>query len=140
MRKIIHTTLICSSLLVSGPLFGQAHAHDHGAKNERAAAAGTLSPVTEKEAAWAEQQKRDYPLKTCVVSDEALGSMGEPDAYIYRVEGKPDRLVLFCCGGCEEDFMADPAAHLAKIDQAKGESTRQAGTAKDTSGHSGHQH
>jgi hypothetical protein len=138
MRNIIQTTLICSSLLISAPLMAQSHGHHHGTKQETAAV-GTLSPVTEKEAAWAEKEKKAYPLKTCVVSDEPLGSMGEPDAYVYRVAGKPDRLVLFCCAGCDEDFKADPAAHLAKIDQAKRDANK-AGKAKDSAGHSGHRH
>ena len=45
-----------------------------------------------------------YPLKTCLVSDEALGSMGEAAPYIHRVAGQSDRVVFFCCGGCTDDF------------------------------------
>ena len=62
--------------------------------------------------------------------------MGGAAEYIYRVDGQPDRLVRFCCSGCEEDFLQDPAAHLAKVDQAKkaGGKKPKAGTAK------GHQH
>ena len=55
----------------------------------------------------------DYPLKTCVVSGEKLGSHGEP--YDHKHEG---RLVRFCCEGCIDDFNEDPAKYLAKIDQA----------------------
>jgi YHS domain-containing protein len=54
-----------------------------------------------------------YPLKTCVVSGEPLDSMGGPVAITY--EG---RTVKFCCSGCEDDFRAEPAKFLAKIDAA----------------------
>ena len=56
----------------------------------------------------------DYPLDTCVVAGKKLGSMGEP--YAYEFEGKK---VYFCCGGCKEDFNADPKKFLAKIEAAK---------------------
>ncbi|CAM3063646.1 hypothetical protein [Rariglobus hedericola] len=61
-----------------------------------------------------------YPLKTCVVSGDALGSddMGPPIDYIHKEEGKPDRLVRLCCKACIRTFKKDPAAYLAKIDAA----------------------
>ena len=59
-----------------------------------------------------------YPLKTCVVSGEALGSMGEDVSYIHKVEGQPDREVRFCCKMCIARFKKDPAPYLAKIDAA----------------------
>jgi hypothetical protein len=41
---------------------------------------------------------------------------GEKNAeFIYREAGKPDWLVMFCCDGCEEDFMKEPAKYLAKL-------------------------
>lgn len=54
-----------------------------------------------------------YPLKTCVVSGEELGSMG--DAHIIKYEG---REVRFCCSACEKTFRKDPAKYLKKIDDA----------------------
>lgn len=59
-----------------------------------------------------------YPLKTCVVSNEPLGSMGDATGYIHRVKGQPDRVVFFCCEGCGDDFKANPAKFLAKVDAA----------------------
>jgi hypothetical protein len=44
--------------------------------------------------------------------------MGKSPEYIYRVDGKPDRLLIFCCDGCEEDFMKDTAKYLAVLDAA----------------------
>jgi YHS domain-containing protein len=60
-----------------------------------------------------EQQKPFYPLETCLVSGEKLGSMGEPVDHIYR-----NRLVRFCCEHCIRDFEKDPAKHIAKLDEA----------------------
>jgi hypothetical protein len=59
-----------------------------------------------------------YPLKTCVVSGEALGSMGDFVNYVHKEPGKPDRVVRFCCEGCIDDFKKEPAKYLKKIDDA----------------------
>lgn len=107
------------ALLVGAPAFAQpANGGATRSRQETPAATGKLIPVTEKDAAWATKARQTYPLDVCVASDEKLGSMGKSPEYIYRVSGKPDRLVIFCCDGCEEDFMKDPARHLAKIDAA----------------------
>jgi hypothetical protein len=110
-------TLISAALLIGGPLFAQ-HDHKPPTKSEAPAGAGKLIRVTPKEAAWAAKARETYPLTVCVVADEKLGGMGEAPAYIYRVDGKPDRLVVFCCEGCEEDFMKEPAKFVAKLDAA----------------------
>lgn len=83
-----------------------------------AAKAGVLVKLTEKDAAWAAKQRAAYPLKVCLTSDEKLGSMGDNAELIYREEGKPDRLLIFCCDGCGDDFAKDPAKYLAKLDAA----------------------
>jgi hypothetical protein len=59
-----------------------------------------------------------YPLKTCLVSNEPLGSMGDAFAYIHRATGQPDRVLFLCCEGCVDDFKADPAKFLKKLDDA----------------------
>lgn len=83
-----------------------------------AADTGTLLPASAADAAWLEKARAAYPLKVCVVSEEALGSMGDSPERIYRVKGQPDRLVIFCCEGCEDDFKSEPAQFLKKIDAA----------------------
>jgi YHS domain-containing protein len=52
----------------------------------------------------------NYPLKTCVVSGEELGAMGDRVAYSY--DGTE---VQFCCPDCINDFVKDPAKYLAKL-------------------------
>lgn len=59
------------------------------------------------------EKAKPYPLKTCVVSDEKLGEMGEP--YVFTHEGKEIKL---CCKSCLKDFKKDPAKYLKKIDAA----------------------
>lgn len=61
-----------------------------------------------------EEKKSEYPLKTCVVSDEKLGSMGK--AYILKHEG---REVQLCCESCKKDFNKNPAKYLKKLDAAE---------------------
>ena len=71
------------------------------------------------DAAWLAKAKAEYPLKTCVVSEEEIGgTMGEGFDYIYQHEGKPDRLVRFCCKNCKKDFNKDTVLYLTKIDEA----------------------
>jgi len=55
-----------------------------------------------------------YPLETCLVSDEKLGSMGKP--YVFVHEGQEIKL---CCKGCEKDFKKDPAKYMKKLEAAQ---------------------
>jgi Cu(I)/Ag(I) efflux system membrane fusion protein len=56
---------------------------------------------------------RDYPLDTCVVSGQTLGSMGKP--VVIQHNGREVRL---CCAGCVDVFRNDPAKYLAILDAA----------------------
>ena len=55
-----------------------------------------------------------YPLKVCVVSGEALDSMGKPHVFTY--EGQEVKL---CCDGCLKDFKKEPAKFLKKLADAR---------------------
>jgi len=61
-----------------------------------------------------------YPMTTCAVSGDKLedGDMGPPINYVYKQEGKPDRLVRLCCKGCVKDFNKNPEKYLKMIDDA----------------------
>ena len=65
----------------------------------------------------AEKQKAaqlaNYPLKTCAVSKEELGSMGEPVQVM--LEGT---LVQLCCKSCTKKAMAKPAEMAQKVKDA----------------------
>ena len=54
-----------------------------------------------------------YPLQTCVVSGEKLGSMGK--SYVHTFEGKE---VQFCCKACLKEFNKAPQKYLKKIEEA----------------------
>lgn len=56
---------------------------------------------------------KPYPMDTCVVSGEKLGSMG--DSYVL-VEG--DQEIQLCCKSCLKDFNKDKKANLAKVADA----------------------
>ena len=66
------------------------------------------------DAAVLKAQTKDYPLETCVVRTKSkLGSMGDP---VQRVVG--NRLVQFCCKGCEPAFEKTPRKHIEALDAA----------------------
>jgi hypothetical protein len=123
MKSIRHITGFCAlalGLSISTRVIAADDHKKHHEKTEAAATAGAgeLVKLAEKNSAWATKARAAYPLKVCVTSDEKLGSMGDNAEYIYREKGKPDRLVVFCCEGCEDDFKKEPAKYLAKLDAA----------------------
>jgi hypothetical protein len=59
------------------------------------------------------QTAKAYPLTTCVVSGEKLGTMGKP--FVHSFEG---REVQFCCKACLKEFNKDSKKFLAKLDAA----------------------
>lgn len=117
--KSLHSILAFSGFLAIATVLTAAQKPAAIESSAASAPAGKLIRVSEKDAAWAAKERKAYPLTVCVASDEDLGSMGDSPEYIYRVAGQRDRLVVFCCEGCEEDFLKEPAKYLAKIDAAK---------------------
>ena len=129
-HKIL-TLISCSAALTLGAAFARAagehsHGHDSAPADKAKAKAG---PDTQ----WLAKAKAEYPLTTCVVSGDKLGGdMGEAIDFVHKEDGKPDRLVRFCCKDCIGDFKKEPAKYLKMIDEAA------AAKAKGSSGHSGH--
>ncbi|MHC4219359.1 MAG: hypothetical protein ACYSU7_13005, partial [Planctomycetota bacterium] len=60
-----------------------------------------------------ERQLPYYPLTTCPVSGEALGSMGDPVDYVHN-----NRLVRLCCKGCLRTIKKNPDRYVAKVTAA----------------------
>jgi YHS domain-containing protein len=75
------------------------------------AAFATLTALADDKPAT---KPKPYTLKTCVVSGEKLGEMGDP--YVYVHEG---REIKFCCKNCVKDFKKDPAKYIKKIEEAE---------------------
>lgn len=105
MKKNIVRTLAALLLAAGGLAF--ASAQDGGK------ALAAAKPAAADNAAIVAQQKPAYPLATCVISGEKLGSMGDPVEHV--VEG---RLVRLCCEGCVAAVNKDPKAAIAKVDEA----------------------
>ena len=63
----------------------------------------------------------NYPLKTCVVSDEKLGDMGDP--FVFKYEGKDVKL---CCKSCKKDFDKDPKKFVKKLTDAEKKAEKKA--------------
>ncbi|MFN7139933.1 MAG: hypothetical protein ACK4UN_11405 [Limisphaerales bacterium] len=70
---------------------------------------GTGWEITAEDKAAA--KVKPYPLDTCVVADEKLGSMGEP--YVFVHNGQELKL---CCKGCLRSFNKEPAKYLKKLE------------------------
>lgn len=67
----------------------------------------TVAPVN------AENPPADYPLKTCVVSDEKLGEHGK----IQKVTDNGTDVYL-CCKSCKKDFAKDPSKYTKMVKNA----------------------
>ncbi len=63
------------------------------------------------DAAVIEAQKADYPLTTCIVSGDKLGSDDEVTQVVIG-----NRLVRLCCDGCIKSVRAEPVKYLSKLD------------------------
>ena len=53
---------------------------------------------------------KTYPLKTCIVTDNDLGSMGDEQRIVYQGQE-----IKFCCKPCEAKFLKDPEKYLRKL-------------------------
>ncbi len=53
------------------------------------------------------KKAKPYTLKTCIVSDEELGSMGDPITVIYK-----EQEFKLCCKPCIKKFKKDPEKYL----------------------------
>lgn len=60
-----------------------------------------------------DKQKSDYPFDTCLVMDGEPLVEDEVVDHVYQ-----SRLFRFCCEGCVDGFVEDPAAYQAKVDAA----------------------
>ena len=74
-----------------------------------ALAAAPLARAAETAPATAPKVK-PYPLDTCLVSGEKLGTMGKPVAFTH--EGQEIKL---CCKSCKPKFAKEPAKYLEKL-------------------------
>ena len=62
---------------------------------------------------------KPYPLKTCLVCDMQLGSMGQPYAFVYQGQE-----IKICDPSEQEDFDKDPAKYMKKLADAEAKSKK----------------
>ena len=96
---------------------------------------GVTFAADAKEKQTEEQKNKPYPLAVCLVSDEKLGDMGEPQVIQYK-----GREIKFCCDDCEKDFRKEPQKFLAKLDKAAKSSATKPTTQKSAPKDEGHKH
>ena len=122
-------TLWLTSCGDAGDHAGHDHDHEHSEEGSEDSAtntanqlAGAISDASNQMLSKVEQmsdeaiiatQSAVYPLKKCVVSGEALGSMGESVNYLH--EGT---LIKICCDHCKPDLEKDPAKFVAMVKTA----------------------
>ncbi len=105
--------------LAAAPAMAQPADHDHG-QHAPAKADAPQSPQPDskpatKDAAKDKRVGDPYPLATCPITGEKLGSMGEPVVKVYESAG--GREVRFCCKSCPPKFEKDLAASFTKLDE-----------------------
>jgi YHS domain-containing protein len=52
-----------------------------------------------------------YPLKTCIVTDNDLDSMGEQASFVHQ-----GQTIKVCCKPCIAKFEKNPAKYLKKLE------------------------
>lgn len=87
--------------------------HDHSTHAHEASAPASPSPTPAAKGYREITPSTSYPLKTCVVTGDKLGSMGDPIAIEYQGQE-----VQFCCDGCVDEFMESPDKFLPKVREA----------------------
>lgn len=53
---------------------------------------------------------KPYPLNTCIVSGNKLGSMGTPVTKVHQGQE-----VKFCCEPCVDEFNNNPAKYMTQL-------------------------
>ena len=57
---------------------------------------------------------KKYPLDVCIVTDNKLGSMGDPVYTVYN-----GQQIGFCCKPCVKEFNANPETFMVKLQPVK---------------------
>ena len=100
MKSLLTLALLSCCLAISAAdKPAETKPHEHGA------------PATKPTEVTKDAPAKPYPLKTCIVSDNDLDSMGEQTSIVH--EG---RVLKFCCQPCVGKFQKNPAKYLAKLE------------------------
>lgn len=79
-------------------------------------AAGVLSARADDKHEHADKktEAKPYPSSTCLISNEALESMGKP--VVLAVNGQE---IKFCCKNCLKDYEKDKTGYMKKLAEAE---------------------
>jgi YHS domain-containing protein len=99
MKSLLPVILLTCGLVASAEE-KEAKPHDHGAP--------AAKPAEEKKT---DAPAKPYPLKTCIVSDNDLDSMGEQASFVYQ-----GQTIKVCCKPCIAKFEKNPPKYLKKIE------------------------
>lgn len=103
MKLMKMTKQFITAAMLAGLAAGALRAHaddDHKNHDEKA---------QQKEA-----EAKPFPATTCLISGDALDSMGKPYVMVY--EGQE---LKFCCSNCVKDFQKDKAGYMKKLADAE---------------------
>lgn len=99
---------------------GEAYVFRHEGREFKLCCKDCLSEFNKDKAKYvakwdaAAKKVKPYPLKACLVSDEAFGGdMGEPYVFVHEL-----REIKLCCKSCLKDFKKDTTKYLQKFDEA----------------------
>lgn len=110
-HKMCACCAVCACCAAEAKL---AEGHDHAAAKP-AAEAAKPHDHEHADAAKTEPAKdapaKPYPLKTCIVSDNDLDSMGEQASFVYQ-----GQTIKVCCKSCIAKFEKNPAKYLKKLE------------------------
>ena len=67
--------------------------------------------LTKLDAAVVAKQEKNYPIDTCLISGEKLGSMGDSVNFVMG-----NRLYRLCCKMCKKKVKAEPSKYRAMLD------------------------
>lgn len=113
ITKLYATIFVAAGLITMG-CGGHEHDHDHDHGHDHEKPEKTSS------------SNEGYPLKTCLVTDEELTSMGKPFVKVWN-----GTTIKLCCEGCMEDFEKEPKKFLAKLENANKEAAPPEAPAKE---------
>ena len=119
ITKLYATIFVAAGLITMG-CGGHDHDHDHDHGHDHDHDHDHEKP--EKTSS----SNEGYPLKTCLVTDEELTSMGKPFVKVWN-----GTTIKLCCEGCMEDFEKEPKKFLAKLENANKEAAPPEAPAKE---------
>src|SRR5258708_36229774 len=80
---------------------------------------GPFVALAGDQAADSKSKVKPYTLKTCIISGDKLGEMGDPYAFDYK-----GRQIKLCCKNCLKDFNKSPAKFVKKIEEAEAKANK----------------